>query len=286
MALQTSRQHEDGCKRSSLASASPHAFAEPPMTANPIRSVLITGAAGGIGSAMVAYLHQQGWQVIASDHPSACPVPADYPPKGVAWLPADLQHLASGGQPLEAFSAQVAELTSAAPLLAIVHNAALQLLGSFAELSVTDWQTSLAVNLLAPVAISRTLMPHLIANQGSIVHISSIHSQLTKAGFTAYATSKAALSGLTRAMSVEIGAQVRVNAIEPAAIRTPMLEAGFADQLAALAQLEAFHPSGSIGLPLDVARAVSYLIDPANTFLNGCTLELGGGIHNRLHDPG
>jgi NAD(P)-dependent dehydrogenase (short-subunit alcohol dehydrogenase family) len=78
---------------------------------------------------------------------------------------------------------------------------------------------------------------------------------------------------------------VRVNAIEPAAIRTPMLEAGFAENPEQLAQLEAFHPSGSIGSPLDVAKAVSYLIDPSHTFLNGCVLQLGGGIHNRLHDP-
>jgi NAD(P)-dependent dehydrogenase (short-subunit alcohol dehydrogenase family) len=167
-----------------------------------------------------------------------------------------------------------------------VHNAALQRLGSFSDLTPADWHDSLAINLLAPVALSRCLLPELIASQGSIVHISSIHSQLTKEGFTAYATSKAALSGLTRALSVEIGSQVRVNAIEPAAIRTPMLEAGFADHPEQLAQLEAFHPTGSIGTPLDVARAVSYLINPAHTFLNGCVLQLGGGIHNRLHDPG
>lgn len=256
------------------------------MSTDSTRSVLITGAAGGIGSAIVSDLQQQDWQVIASDHPSACPAADGHPATGAVWLPADLEQLASGGEKLEVFAARVAELTGVAPLLAIVHNAALQRLGAFAELSVADWQASLAVNLLAPVAISRSLLPQLIASGGSIVHISSIHSQLTKAGFTAYATSKAALSGLTRAMSVEIGGQVRVNAIAPAAIRTPMLEAGFADQPEGLAQLERFHPSGSLGCPSDVARAVRYLIDPANRFLNGCCLELGGGIHNRLHDPG
>ena len=108
------------------------------------------------------------------------------------------------------------------------HNGKDAVLGSFEQLSASDWHETMAVNLLAPVAISRALLPELKRQHGSIVHIGSIHSQLTKPGFTAYATSKAALAGLTRAMAVELGGSVRVNAIEPAAIATPMLAAGFA----------------------------------------------------------
>lgn len=251
----------------------------------PNRSVLISGAAGGIGSALVDHLRNLGWRVLATDHPELCPPPVEQTEPVIRWLPADLTLLASGGAPLEAFAIQVLELSRGAPLTAIVHNAALQRLGTFTDLTTADWQATFAVNLLAPVAINRQLLGELIYSRGSIVHISSIHSQLTKAEFTAYATSKAALSGLTRALSVEIGHQVRVNAIEPAAIRTPMLEAGFAEHPERLAKLEAFHPSGSIGIPMDVAQAVSYLIDPTNTFVNGCILQLGGGIHNKLHDP-
>jgi NAD(P)-dependent dehydrogenase (short-subunit alcohol dehydrogenase family) len=249
-------------------------------------SVLITGAAGGIGSVLWAHLKAEGWQVLATDRQEVCPQLVTNTSSSVHWLPADLEALAQGGDALDAFAAQVELITRDKPLKAIVHNAALQRLGSFIELTPADWQATLAINLLAPVAINRRLLPMLIASCGSIVHISSIHSQLTKADFTAYATSKAALSGFTRALSVELGSQVRVNAIEPAAIRTPMLEAGFSQQPEKLAMLESFHPSGSIGTPLDVARAVSYLIDPANTFLNGCVLQLGGGIQCRLHDPG
>jgi NAD(P)-dependent dehydrogenase (short-subunit alcohol dehydrogenase family) len=175
--------------------------------------------------------------------------------------------------------------TAKAPLHAVVHNAAWQQLGEFSHLTHEDWQRTLTVNLLAPVAISRILLPQLVAQRGSIVHIGSIHSHLTKPGFTAYATSKAALAGLTRAMAVELGTRVRVNAIEPAAVTTPMLEAGFAQAPELKARLEAFHPTGAIGTPADVARAVLFLLDPVNIFLNGCVLPLGGGIHSRLHDP-
>lgn len=224
---------------------------------------------------------------MATDHPDALGAAA--PPKPstdpIQWIHADLQTLNSDPKALQAFEAQVRTRLNGQPLHGIIHNAALQRLGSFASLSGADWQATLAVNLLAPVAISRLFLEDLIETRGSIVHISSIHSQLTKSGFTAYATSKAALSGLTRAMSVELGDRIRVNAIEPAAIRTAMLEAGFADYPEGLTALAAHHPTGAIGEPTDVARAVAFLLDPTNRFLNGCVLQLGGGIHARLHDP-
>ena len=251
----------------------------------PNRSVLITGAAGGIGQGLVEALQSSGWRVIATDHGDTS-TNGRSRPAAQGWIHQDLAQLTADEQALQAFATRVEEAaTPEAPLQTIVHNAAVQRLGSFEALSQHDWTHTLAVNLLAPVAISRALLPQLKRQRGSIVHIGSIHSQLTKPGFTAYATSKAALAGLTRAMAVELGGAVRVNAIEPAAIATPMLDAGFADSPDLKAELEACHPTASIGTPADVARAVLFLLDPANRFLNGCVLPLGGGIHSRLHDP-
>ena len=248
------------------------------------KTVLVTGAAGGIGEGLVGALAEAGWSVFGSDHPSATPKHA-VRQCCQAWIPADLASLSREPKPLEAFIKDVTSATENGCLMAIVHNAAVQHLGAFEELALTDWHDTLSINLMAPVAISRGLLPMLKRECGSIVHIGSIHSQITKPCFTAYATSKAALAGLTRAMAVELGDSVRVNAIEPAAIATPMLEAGFAAAPELKAQLEAFHPTGAIGSPEDVARAVLFLLDPANSFLNGCILPLGGGIHSRLHDP-
>ncbi len=95
----------------------------------------------------------------------------------------------------------------------------------------------------------------------------------------------AALSGLTRAMAVDLGGRVRVNAICPAAIHTPMLAAGFAERPDALAALHDAHPTGRIGLPEEVAHLARYLIAEAPDFLNGSCLGLDGGIAGRLHDP-
>ena len=248
------------------------------------KTVLITGAAGGIGHSLVEILANKGWSVIGSDHPSIKAI-STVGRFCHSWIPADLTNLCRDQDELERFKTAVLSSTQKGDLMGIVHNAALQRIANFEQLTIADWQESISVNAIAPALISRSLLPSLKKNRGSIVHIGSIHSQLTKPGFSAYATSKAALAGLTRAMAVELGKSVRVNAIEPAAIATSMLEAGFAESPSLKEQLEHFHPTGTIGNPVDVANAVLFLLDSSNCFVNGCVLALGGGIHSRLHDP-
>lgn len=167
----------------------------------------------------------------------------------------------------------------------LVNNAATQVLGGVETLSRVDWRTTLDTNLLAPFFWTQALLPFLERARGSVVNVSSIHARLTKAGFVAYATSKAALSGLTRAMAVDLGARVRVNAIEPAAISTEMLKAGFADQPELYARLEDCHPQGRIGSPDEVAALALSLAQGELRFLHGACIGIDGGIGNRLHDP-
>ena len=248
------------------------------------KSVLVTGASGGIGSGLVKALNEAGWKVIGTDHPDVQP-DAETKTYCETWVPANLLSLLSSSEELDFFKTSIDASLAQHPLTAIVHNAALQRLGQFEDLSQSDWSDTFAINIMAPVLINKLFLPQLKSQRGVIVNIGSIHSHLTKPGFTAYATSKAALAGLTRAMAVELGGSVRVSAIEPAAISTPMLEAGFADNPALRSQLEEFHPTGSIGDPEDVARVVLFLLDPSNKFINGSVFPLGGGIHSRLHDP-
>jgi NAD(P)-dependent dehydrogenase (short-subunit alcohol dehydrogenase family) len=170
-------------------------------------------------------------------------------------------------------------------LAGLVNNAALQVLGPAEQLTREDWRATLDVNLLAPFLWAQALLPELEAARGAVLNISSIHARLTKPGFVAYATSKAALSGMTRAMAVELGSRVRVNAIEPAAIDTPMLRAGFEGQPGEFARLAGCHPTGHLGSVEDVAQMALVLIDGQIPFLNAACVALDGGIGSALLDP-
>lgn len=236
-------------------------------------AVIITGAAGGIGQALVERF-RGSYHVIAIDKS-----PGDH-------MQFDLAALDEESARLELRSLVEADLEQAgAKLNCLINNAAVQLLGSSSDISVDDFQTTLFINLTAPFILSQLFLPELGANSGSIVNIGSIHATLTKPGFVSYATSKAGLAGLTRSMAVDLQGAVRVNCIEPAAISTPMLEAGFADNPEGFDMLRSFHPGSRIGEPIEVASLAMFLSSEAAGFLNGACVGLNGAIGARLHDP-
>jgi len=243
-------------------------------------AVLITGALGGIGRALCEEFHSHGYKVIALD-------------KAIGKVPAHL-HLQLNIRTIAMEEAPQTHLLKSVVsflekekvgLQGLINNAAVQILGPTTKLSFADWQETLETNLLAPFFLAKLFLPEIEKTQGSIINISSIHEKLTKPGFVAYATSKSALSGLTRALAVDLGGKVRVNAICPAAIGTPMLAAGFAGKPTALASLQNAHPSGRIGMPEEVAQLARFLVSDAPPFLTGSCLGLDGGIAGRLHDP-
>jgi NAD(P)-dependent dehydrogenase (short-subunit alcohol dehydrogenase family) len=243
------------------------------------KTALITGAAGGIGHALVQTFHDAGYQVIATDI-------AEKPPDlaCATYIPADLARYAQD----ETYASQInAALhgTLNGQLDTLIHNAAIQILGGADSLNRQDWQTTLNVNLLAPFLLSQALLPELEQAKGSIINIGSIHARLTKKSFVAYATSKAALAGMTRALAVDFGPRVRVNCIEPAAIETAMLKAGFEGKPELYAQLEHSHSQQRIGQPEEVARLALTIAEGGMNFLHGACIGLDGGIGSRLFDP-
>jgi len=246
----------------------------------PIGNVIVTGAAGGIGQALVRGFAEAGYGVIATDH---CAVPEDLPCEG--FVQADLQRTVVEPDYAEAIFTQIRQHLGNRPLKALINNAAVQILGPADKLSRQDWRATLDVNLLAPFFWAQAFLPELEASHGTVLNISSIHARLTKPKFVAYATSKAALSSLTRAMAVELGARVRVNAIEPAAIDTPMLRAGFDGNEHGYQQLSECHPTASIGKPEDLALLARMVVELNISFLSGAVIDFSGGLRARLHDP-
>ena len=257
---------------------------------NVTSSIIITGAAGGVGVGLVQVFSAAGYRVVATD---AVPLPRGI--HAAAFVLADLARLTSELDEAARIIADLRRELAGCPLAALINNAAVQSLGvldpanarpGLPPLSLEQWRETLAVNLLAPYALVREFLPELSQARGCVLNIGSIHSRLTKTGFTAYAASKAALASLTRSLAMELGGRVRVNALEPAAIETPMLRAGFADDPVGLVNLKAFHPSGDIGSPEELGRLARLVVEASEGFWNGAIIPFDGGISGVLHDPG
>jgi NAD(P)-dependent dehydrogenase (short-subunit alcohol dehydrogenase family) len=251
-----------------------------------LRTVLITGALGGIGRALCEEFHGLGWQVLAVDHPKVVDVAGEPENRKYSQLlPLDLAEFAQDSSKRICFRQQVQAMLPEGKLDALIHNAAVQRLGRTEAITQEDWEGTLQVNLSAPLFLTQCLLNELESAAGSVVHIASIHAELTKPSFVTYATSKAAMLGLTRALAVDLGGRIRVNAICPGAISTPMLEAGFAGDPEARKLLDHHHPTRQIGQPAEVARVAVWLTDPRQSFLTGSCVGLDGAIASRLHDP-
>jgi len=242
-----------------------------------MKTILITGSNGAIGQGLCQSFTENGWRVIGTD--------LEENSKGntSAYLAIDLDRLcedtAYSDQAIKGILSECKE-----GLDVLVNNAATQILAPIEELTFKNWQKTLNVNLNSVFILIKELLPKLEEKKGNIVNIASIHATLTKPSFSAYASSKAGLIGLTKSLSVELGSRIRVNAICPAAIDTPMLQSSFKNNRRGLKLLDQYHPNQKIGSIHDVVRIVLFLIE-GDSFLNGSIVNLDGGIFSRLHDP-
>lgn len=243
-----------------------------------MKTALITGALGGIGQALCSEFQKAGYFVIGTDKREgkcACD----------AFLHVDIRDLYSKADVRERVVADVRAILGERGLTVLINNAASQVLNRADDVKISDWDDTLETNLVAPFLLIQSLLPDLEKARGSVVNIASIHAVATKPGFVCYATSKAALVGMTRALAVDLGPRVRVNAINPAATATPMLLAGFEGRSAEFDELAKKHPLERIAQPWEVAKTALFLASPDAAFISGASLHIDGGIGGRLHDP-
>lgn len=249
---------------------------------NPHRTVLVTGAAGGIGRATVHVFAEHGWRVIGVDRN---PFGECFPQDGLFIQstivdPANLETIYRQAQ---AFS----------PTLdAIVNNAAIQVAKPILETTVEEWDEVMASNLRSVFLGARLAHPLLVAaGGGAIVNVSSVHAVQTSANIAAYAASKGGLLALTRAMAIEFAPDhIRVNAVLPGAVDTPMLRAGFdrghldaGDVIERLDNLARKTVNGRVGRPEEIARAIYFLADETqSSFMTGQAMIVDGGATARL----
>ena len=240
------------------------------------KTVLITGVLGGIGSQLAKTFKENNYTVIGLDIKDA---PSPYCDK---FFKFDLHQYCIDADYKKAieliFDNEIPEL------FLLINNAAVQVLSNLSEINLNEWNQTFNVNLTGPLMLSQFFLNRLERSKGSIINIASIHHQLTKKRFVAYATSKSALVGLTKALSVDLQGRVRVNAISPAAIDTQMLRDGFGNNEAKVQMLNEMHPSQRIGKPQEVSQLALLLAEDKLGFINGANLNIDGGISNVLKD--
>lgn len=240
------------------------------------KCVLITGVLGGIGSALAECFKTKGYFVVGLDISESNLGCSDL------YIKVDLNKYCINHNYRVEMNRFFDE--SIPTIDVLINNAAVQLLGNIDEIIIEDWTHSLNVNLTAPLLLSQLFLKKLEKAKGCIINIASIHQQLTKRRFVSYATSKAALVGLTKSMSVDLNGKVRVNSISPAAIDTPMLHNGFNNDPQKIEELNSIHPLQRIGRPKEVAKLAFLLAEEDLGFINGANIQIDGGISNSLKD--
>lgn len=149
----------------------------------------------------------------------------------------------------------------------------------FPQLSDRDWQDAIENNLSGPMRMARAALAHL--KQGAVVFVSSTNAimgdKLSQCSH--YSAAKAGLLGLTRQLAIELAPKIRVNAIVPGAVKTPMLEGWNEDPAEMNAWLKRFVPLERIARPEDIAGVVAFLASDDAAYVTGATIVADGGMH-------
>jgi NAD(P)-dependent dehydrogenase (short-subunit alcohol dehydrogenase family) len=246
------------------------------------RTILITGAGGGIGRACINLFSERGWRVIGVDRSDF----GDDFPKNGRFIKADISHPDS----VEQIFMQAKDFHPT--LDALVNNAAVQVAKPLVDTTVEEWDSVMASNLRSVFLFVKLAHPLLKAGKGgAIVNVSSVHAVQTSANIAAYAASKGGLLALTRAMAIEFAPDnIRVNAILPGAVDTPMLRAGLerghvgsGDVQERLDNLARKTVNGRVGTPVEIANAIYFLADnEQSSFMTGQAMIVDGGATARL----
>ncbi len=239
--------------------------------------VLVTGASSGIGAATAIAFADAGWEVMAAGRDEG-----------------RLEEVADVSDSISTWAGELSESEDCDELVAdtidefgqldcLVNSAGVLIRGSADELSDDDWRDTFSVNLDVPFFLSRAALPHLLETAGSIANIASIWGLRAGDSVAAYCATKGGLIMLTRAMARDhAGDGLRVNAICPGGVDTPMLADG-ADNADMevddfLTMVADKSPNGRIATPEDVAALILFLAGDTARHMIGAILSIDGGL--------
>jgi 3-oxoacyl-[acyl-carrier protein] reductase len=236
------------------------------------QTALVTGASGGIGSAVARALHRQGAEVMLSGTRGDALAALAQELSGRAHTAvADLSEPAAADGLVNTAEAAMGRIDI------LVNNAGLARDALALRLRDEDWDAVLALNLTAAFRLTRIALRGMVRRRhGRVICMTSVVGVAGNAGQANYAASKAALIGMAKSIAAEVAARgVTINCVAPGLIDTPMtqrLDDGQRDRLAAAV------PLGRLGTPNDVAAAVLYLASGEAAYVTGQTLHVNGGM--------
>ena len=244
--------------------------------------VVITGGGQGIGLGISEAILAAGASILVAQR---SPLPAELSSQErVHWIEADLSTVDSFAAIADSAEQKFGKID------VLINNAGFMFEKTLDQMQLEEWNHMLAVNLTAPVFLSKQLLPLLRAAGGSsIINIGSIEGLAANPEHSAYCASKGGVHALTRAMAVDLGKdKIRVNAIAPGWIRSALSDDYINVQQnpeAAWEGLYKMHPVGRTGEPEDVGKLAVYLASDDSTFLTGQVIVIDGGRTSKLPLP-
>ncbi len=244
------------------------------------KSVLVTGAARGIGAAIAEAVVDEGGAVALLD---VDPVGAETAARlgdAAHFFPCDVRSLSEVQRAVAEAEAALGGLDG------LVNNAGINAYFDAVAMTEDEWDTVFAVDLKAAWLLAKATLPGLIERRGAIVNMSSIQAQLTIEGFFPYAAAKAGLEGLTRSLALEYApVGVRVNAVAPGYTDTRLLREWLdlqPDPEATLGSVVAKIPMRRVTDPREVGNAVVFLLSDQASAITGTTLAVDCGLAVRF----
>ena len=237
------------------------------------KTALVTGASGGIGGAIATALHGQGANVILSGtrQDALDKLKAELGERAFTVI-GNLSDIAS----VEALP-KAAEEAAGAGIDILVNNAGITKDNLFMRMKDEEWDQVIAVNLTAAFRLSRAVLRGMMKKRwGRIIQITSIVGATGNPGQGNYAAAKAGLVGMTKSLAAEVASRnITVNAVAPGFIQTAMTDV-LTDQQKEL--ISGRIPAGRMGMPTEIAAAVTYLASEEAAYVTGETIHINGGM--------
>lgn len=243
------------------------------------KTAVVTGAASGLGFAIARRFIQDGARVIATDiSPEAGRRQVSSLGEKAFFVPQDV----ASEDHWQRVAAVVEERFGSLDIL--VNNAGITLMGSVEDISLEDWDRTMAVDLRGPFLGCRTLIPLMKKKGGAIINIASVSSFKPQPELVAYNSAKAGVAMMTKSIALycaRSGYNIRANYINPGVIRTDMLEKVISQVAEGEALMESYkkmHPIGRIGEAEEIASMAAYLASNEATFITGTGFTVDGGL--------